>query len=325
MATVAQIAARLTRLRRESRQARLLGTAGAAASFAGVDNGAADAAIAADILTPDGPSSADVARANAKNAQQDVEIKRLQGATTALDARIRRVQAQTGVSSNPLRRQGLAERLRTKGFGIKRSGAEIGFIEVGKNGIDMNAGYLRGAGGKLFKASIAMHIVGGLLGAGVDAKAAIDDLNKKGATVGEKARAVGGGLAKTVTQTVASITGIETLATGLMRAGGLSENDARREVEKFYTQLFTTKEELARRENARKEAIEQAHAEVANAVGAAWRKLDHTLPESFKLSGTSELKRFRQELRDVNRELVGARAERARNEAERQIRNAEGN
>lgn len=332
---IGTLAARLSRIRAENRAARVVdglgarnipyarahGASGLAAVFAGGDAPESQAALAGQSL----------ARFDAVNTRQDAQIAKLKADVGALGATVRRVEslAGTGPASGGggFRRQTLGARLAQKGFGIKRTGIELGPLEIGRGGIGVNASFLRGAGGKLFKASIAMHVVGGGLDAFASGKDMLNDLDRKGATSGEKSRALGGGVASPVVRTLASITGVDTLASGLFRAAGFTKEDAAAKVEKFYNDLFTTREELARRANARREAIARADAEIAEGVGKAWEKLNTTLPDSFRLSGKGDLQRYRKEMKDLNRGIMEAKAnalrDRVRREAE--ARSAEGN
>lgn len=259
---------------------------------------------------------------NPADIKQDAKIAKLQTQVTGLAAAVKRVQATSGISPNPLARQTLAQRLKARGFGIGKGKIEFGPIEIGKAGIGTNAGFMRGAGGRAFTVGIIGQAVGGAFNSlldGLDRAKAIKD---KGGSNVEIAKAGGLGVAGGVRNFLGSMSGFDRIMVGILRTRGMSEADATRMSEQHYEKMFTTREELARRDQAKREAVAKAHADIAAAVGAAWQKLDHTLPETFRLSGTSELKRFRQELREVNRPLIQARADALRNQASR---NAEGN
>lgn len=328
MATsMGNIAARLSRIRAENQAARVVDGLGAVNipyvrrhGASGLGAVFTSGPLAGDQTLLAGCRLEQYDADRARDAKQDAEIKALNARFAALSKRVSAIAA--GGTTNPLVRQTLAGRLKNRGFGIKKSGVELGPLEIGKGGIGVNASFLRGAGGKLFKASIAMHVVGGGLETFASTRDMLKELDKKGATGDEKARAVGGNVARVVSQTVVGITGVETLVKGLLRASGMSEADTQKEVDNFYDKIFTTREELERKRAAKQAGIAKAHAQIADAVGAAWDKLDHTLPETFRLSGVSELKRFRSELRKVNAPLIQARADALRNQVSR---NAEGN
>lgn len=311
-----ELAARLTRIRGENRAARVVdglgainipfarrnGAGGLAAAFAG---DAAQSALASQALSTE-----------RERALNNAKIMRLERKVETLSSKVSTLAVQPKVSGGG--RAQLTQKLSKKGFGVADSGAKLGPLQLGQAGVGLNAGFLRGHGGDLFKATIAMHVAGMGLGAMADLQQRDREWNKVkgGVSAEEKRRTIGLDIGRSATQTVAGITGAETVATGMMRIAGLTEKHSQNLLEKFYEKVFTSKEVLLRRNNAAVDARIAANREISEWAAAAFNKLDHATPVTFRLTGIDDLRAYRQELRGANIPLLKSRIKALRNLAD---------
>lgn len=271
------------------------------------------------------PLAAQIGRDSWQEEGADIMLAKLNRQLDELESRVdveeaatRQLRAATRTSAAGMAgRQTLADRLKARGFGIKRDGIELGPVEIGRAGIGMNAGFMRGVGGTAFRASVALHVVGGGLSAYANVQDKVNAIKQQGGTNSEVARAIGGSVAGGATRTFASLTGVESLARGLIRIGGMDEADTNRIVEDFYDKLFTTREELQRRKDARAQQLQAMHAEIDKAAGEAWKKINTTFPRTFTIR-RADLRAYREEMRDVNIGLLNARRDALKNQAKRE-------
>lgn len=322
MATMTASLATLLRLRRENQAGRMVAGLGARnVAWARAHSGGLAANIAGiggDVSAADQTAFAErqLAILDAHVARIEARIKRLQNLANRTASRVSGP-GPDGSGGSISARQTLAQRLQNKGFGLKRGKIELGPVELGAGGIGLNGGYLRGAGGRLFAVAMVGQAVGGVINTYANAGDAIKRIRKEGGSAGEMLRQGGLSVAGGFRQTVGSLIGFDSITEGILRLRGLSATDAQNTQRKFYEDMFTSKEQLARKKDAQEKQLKAMYAEVDKAVGALWVKVNSTLPSTFALR-KSDLKRFREELREINRVAINARADSIKNQAKRE-------
>lgn len=324
------LAARLQRIRAENRAGRVVDGLGAAnVSYARqYGNLGLGAVIAPDSTGLDG-ALAHLARydaqKSARDAKQEAEIAKLKASNERLSASVKAMQASWAAGSgyepgNPLRRQSLAGRLKAKGFGIERNGQiELGPIQIGGPGlIGLSPKFLRGSGGKIFGAAIISRVAASGLQAVASSGEGIRNVLDKGGSGGEVAKTAGLTLARGARDTFSAVFGLDDAAAAVASLiTGKPQADQKQALEKFYDKLFTTQEELARRKKAKDAALLDAFQQVNETVAKQWVKINTALPESFRLAGREDLRRYRAEMNAVNADLLRAKEQRAKDHAAR--------
>ena len=317
MALIGSSLSILLRLRRENAAGRMVAGLGARnVSWARAHSGG----LATDIAGYAGDVSVGDQAQFAKT-----QLTVLNGQLDAIEARIKRLQALSkstsaatgGTSGQISSRQVLGQRLKDKGFGLKRGKVELGPVELGRSGLSLNSGFLRGAGGRLFAVAMVGQAIGGTINSYADASDAIKRIRKEGGSTTEMVKQGGLSVAGGFRNTVGSLLGFDSITEGVLRLRGLSATDATNTQRKFYEDMFTSKEQLARRKNAQADQLRVANAETDRAVGELWAKINNTRPSSFVLR-KADLKTFTKELESINRIAIGARADSNKNEAKRQ-------
>lgn len=269
-----------------------------------------------DILA----AEADLRRLDAEVDEQEARIKRLR-----IEAR--RVQTSiangggAGIAGGRAS-DSLMARLKNKGFGISRSKLELGPLELGRGGLGLNNGFMRAVAGRAFVVGIAGNVIGGSMSLYADAQDRVKAIKQVGGTNGEAARAIGGAVAGGVRDTLGGLTGVDAITKGILRLRGMSEEDASAKMEKFYRDMFSTREEIARRKQAGKAAQEQAFAEVEQQIEKQQNMISRTLPTTFRVRGRADLKRYRAELQEANKGLTEAKREMYRNQETEKLRKA---
>lgn len=309
MADIGDIAARLTRIRAENLAGRAVTGLGAVnipfAQRYGLGL-ATDVSLYAALNSHAdqmSASSAALSRFNSGQAAFQAAVSAKRDAAAAL-VEARRASAEARRAFTMAQWNGdpgalpAADRIR-RGAGSKfggKGGFSLGPLKLGKSGLRLATGGLRGPLGATFTVGIANHIVGASLNQAGQMRDAYNDLRAKGATTGEMARAVGGGVARRVV----GLLGVESLATGLLRAAGNDEDLSQRLIQKALDQTFLTREELQRRANARKMAIEDAHREVAKIQAAETKLLENYEPSTFRTRTQADRRSYRRELLAAN-------------------------
>lgn len=155
----------------------------------------------------------------------------------------------------------------------------------------------RALGGALIKGGLALHIVGAGLNAGADVRDKYNEIIARGISFSEAAREIGGQKTRPIAEVFATATGAKSLAKGVMRASGLSEKDADKEIERFFDKIFKTTEELKRLEDEQKARLQQLYAEIDARYAQRWANVETQLPKSFRLAERGDVTRFRRELK----------------------------
>lgn len=325
-------AARLQRIRAENRVGRVvdgLGAANLPFVRARASEGWA-ASVGTDAIQLEGAAAHlgrfDAAQ-QAANARQDAQLAKFNAKLERLSGNVRKIEAAWaggpggGYSpSNPLRRQSLAGRLKGKGFGIERSGQiELGPVQIGGPGlIGISTKFLRGGGGRIFATALAARVVSAGLQGVASTTENIRDISAKGGTFDEIAKAGALGVGRSVRDTVASTFGLDDAAAAIATiVGGKTQAENKAAIEKFVDDLFTTREEKARRKRAKDAALLTEFQAINDAVAKQWRRIDYSLPTTFRAEDLKTLKRFRQETRDANEPLFKAQADLLKDRAAR--------
>ncbi len=190
-------------------------------------------------------------------------------------------------------------------MGIKRkrggAGIELGPIEIGRAGVQLNAGFMRGAFGKAFSVAIATNAAAGLatsIADGIDKAKAAKAMGSS--AVKEIGLSVGRGVAETTTQ----MFGVSAAAQAASRLfGDVSAEEAQAGWEKIIDDIFTSREEKARRKAAVAAKLEEASEEINRAISQQWTKIEHATPQTFKVRNKAGLRAYRREAQSVNRQL----------------------
>lgn len=309
MADIGDIAARLNRIRTENLAGRATTGLGAVnipfAQRYGLGLGADVSLYAALNSHADqlSGSSASLSRFNSGQAAMSAAVSAKRDASQALiearraSAEARRAFTMAQYAGDPGSLPA-ADRIRRGGgsrFGGK-GGFSLGPLKLGRSGLRLATGGLRGPLGAAFTVGIANHIVGSSMNQVGQMRDTYNDLRAKGATTGEIARAAGGGAARRVV----SLLGVESLASGLLRAAGNNEDTTQRLIQRAFDETFLTREELQRRADARRRAIEDAHKEVAKVQAAERKLLEDYEPSTFRPRTQADRRIYRRELLAAN-------------------------
>ena len=216
----------------------------------------------------------------------------------------------------------LMGRLKTKGFGISRSKLELGPIEMGRGGLSLNNGFMRAVAGRAFVIGIAGNVIGGTMGSIADATDKVKAIKTAGGTNMEAAKAVGLTTAGGIRDTLGGITGVDAMTRGILRLRGMSEEDAAHKMEKFYRDIFSTREEIARRKAAGLAAQETAFGEVEKQIEKQQEMISRTLPTTFRIRGRADLKRYRSEMQLINQGQQEAKRDMMKNAETEKLRKA---
>lgn len=320
MANFQSALAVLTRVRMENKLARVTNGLGALnIPYARLYGGQS---IASQV----GDDRVQVLQAEAALQRLNIELAAIERRIVTARLEARRVGAQAGAAAAEGEisavGQTLSKRLKNRGFGISRSKLELGPLELGRGGLSLNNGFIRQFAGRAFMVGIAGQVVGGTLNSIADGLNKVEAIKKAGGTNQEAAKALGLNAAEGIRDTLGGLTGIDSITRGILRLRGLSATDAQEAMDKYYRDMFSTREEIARRKAAGRAAQEAAYAEVEQQIEKAQNKLAKTLPTTFKLRGRGELKRYRAELQDVNRGFQDAVREQMKGDVDRKLAKA---
>lgn len=330
-------AARLQRIRAENRAGRVvdgLGAANLPFTRSRASEGWA-ATVGNDAVQAEGSAAAlgrFDAQSAAADARQDAQIAKFNAKLERLSGNVRKMEAAWAAGpgggyspGNPLRRQSLAGRLKGKGFGIERSGQiEVGPVQIGGPGlIGLSTKFIRGGGGRIFATALATRVASAGLQGVASATESMRALQARGASFDELSRAGALGFGRSVRDTVASTFGLDDAAASIATIiGGKSQAENKAAIEKFVDDLFTTREEKSRRKQAKDAALLGEFQAINDSVEKQWRKIDTSLPQTFRATDVRTLRRFRQESREANEPLFKAQADLLKDRA---ARVAEGN
>lgn len=322
--------ARLLRIRRENEAGRMVAGLGArnvpwARAHAGP--------LGADVSGYKGVVSAADQAAFAR--QQGEQFSQRYGSYETADVRLARMEAQMERFRNLARQSGtdapmrpgaatgaetLRQRLAQKGFGVKAQGFKLGPIQLTRRGLQLDAGFIRGAnkfGGKFLAISALSNAVAGAAGSA----AAGLETYQKFKDPAEAAKTGVLALQRAGFETLDSLVPMRDIASGLasvLTGGKTSRAEARKSIDKVVEDLFTTGEEKARRAKARNDQLSAMYEEVHKSVGDMWAKVHATLPQSFSIKARDRFA-FRAELGRANEQAIFAIHEAQKNQAERAI------
>lgn len=273
----------------------------------------------------------DILSAEADLRRLDLEITQAENRIRMLRLEARRpggggsgtLSAPSAIIGNGSIRDGsLAARLKGRGFGISRSKVELGPVEIGKGGLGINNGFIRAVAGRAFVIGLAGNVIGGGMQEWANTADKVKAIKTAGGTNAEAAKAVGLGVVGTLRDVAGGVSGVDAITKGIMRLRGISEEDAAGKMEKFYRDMFSTREEIARRKAAGKAALEKAYGEIDNQIEAQQHSIAKTLPQTFRLRNRHDLAIYRNQLQDVNRGLQEAKREMMRNADKEKLRKA---
>lgn len=217
-------------------------------------------------------------------------------------------------------RQTLAQRLKAKGYGLNSRGTlELGLFEIGAGGFSLNRGGMRALGGKVFTAALVSRAATGAINTVADTAASVKALREKGAGAGELARAGAGAALGGIRQGVSDIMGLDDFVATVGRIFGINPEDAKRQQQKFYRDLFSTREEEARRKEANKKALQAADNQVDALMREQLANIQNYRPQTFRLRNRTELAQYRADMERVNRELRVAQADALKSRARREV------
>lgn len=221
-------------------------------------------------------------------ARQKIEAARLAGSLPTTE----------GV--DPTGRRGLRERLRAAGFGLNRSGSlQAGPVEIGKEGIRLNRGFINSATGGAFKVALAGNAIAGTIGAAASVKERIE----RGETVSQIAASIPG----SVLETVFNIAG---LGRGVANVGRFFGRDPA-DVERAFADAFGKlrgEDPAADRAKLAEEAYKKTLAEIDEVMRKKWAAVEHWTPSDFRIIATSPdtIAQFRAQMRKENEERFAA-------------------
>ena len=186
---------------------------------------------------------------------------------------------------------------------------ELGPVEMGRSGLGLNAGYLRGLGGRAVTGMIGFHVAAGLLNQGMD----LVDRNRKliasGATPNEARDQLGLSALSGIANTVTALSGARPLAGALLRAGGMTQEDAEAMIARGMENVFSTAATKARRDQQVANAIAIAGANTRRQYADDYEYVDKWTPEDFDVQGDIGRSQLRAEVREKNRAYLKALAD----------------
>jgi hypothetical protein len=164
-------------------------------------------------------------------------------------------------------------------------------------------GGLRTAGiTRAIPALVATHAVGQGLRALTNLRDMTDSAAARGISTDEALREMGGSAARSVVERIGGMTGITEIGRSIHAlVSGRTSEESQQDVQEFFDRMFTTREELARREQAERQDRQRAEAEIEAARQEALGNLAVALPENIRLQTADDVKLFRKVFQTAQR------------------------
>lgn len=235
----------------------------------------------------------------------DAQVLRTEAKLKTLPA----LAAQVGVGGSGSTTPGMnsAQRLAARGKPSKMSGNKLGFgpIQVGKQGVGLNVGYLKGAGGRLLTAALGFHVVSGVGNQMMNIADRQKMLERSGFSATDRTIQGALDIARAPIETIATLTGTTSAASMLLRGAGFTKEDADRRVAEAFEKIFDPSAGVlrARRSQA---AITAELAKVSQKYRDANEFLDTWTPEDFDVGNDAGRQQLREEVTTKNRRYVDA-------------------
>lgn len=182
----------------------------------------------------------------------------------------------------------------------------IGPVELGGRGVGLNAGYMRGLGGKAMTGMIGFHVTAGLINQGMNVVDRQRSLQAEGAGATERSAQFGLDVIGGAASAFGNLTGTAPLARSLLRAGGMTQEDADRLVSDAFDRVFTTTEGRNRKQRKITDAMMRAAAEVTKQYQDDNEFLDSWTPEDFDVADDAGRSQLRAEMVKRNRKYLNA-------------------
>lgn len=231
---------------------------------------------------------------------RELETKRAEGALRALDRKIKEAAAaeaalKRAAAVAKVQPRTLTERLRSRGFGTDdRGSTTIGPRNLMTNKLSIR-GAMKGLGGQtLITTFAALHTSSMALDSIFDAQEEYRKVKDRGGTEREARNVLYGRAAEGFISRAGDLTGGKGLWKSILRGSGFTEQGADKAVERAIAR-FINEGELAKRENARANAVEASVTELDH----KFDKLAMTGPKTFKLRNAAQAELFVRDKRNA--------------------------
>lgn len=241
-------------------------------------------------------------------------LRMLDGEITKTEIRLRRLPAMVPQSVGGGGGGGMGQtqeqRLIDRRAPRKMRGNKIGLgpVELGGNGVGLNAGYMRGLGGKAMTGMIGFHVTAGLMNQGMNVVDKQRAMQRAGVSEADRTRQLGLDVIGGVASAAGTLTGTTSLAGAMLRAAGNRQEDVDRWMSDAYDKVFDPV--AVRQRNARHaDGIRKAGADVARQYREDNDFLDSWTPDDFDVADDAGRSQLRAELIKKNRKYVNAMAD----------------
>lgn len=206
-------------------------------------------------------------------------------------------------------------------FGATDEGANIGPLSLTRTGARLNQRFLRAGAGSAFTVAIAGNVVGGLMSAAADVGDKVAELQRSGKSTGDIARIAVGQAAQGLRTTIEDYSGAASLVEGVLRLGGLSEEDVQAAIARTRA-ARADPDTLAKLRERKRDVVLESQRQVERFFAKLWDTINSTRPEGFTLRGRRELEIYRRDMRAVNGPKLEIRQDALENIARRKAYNS---
>lgn len=236
----------------------------------------------------------------------DAQVVRTEARLQKLPALAARAQAASGGGSTTPGMNS-AQRLAARSMPRKMAGNKLGFgpLQIGRQGVGLDVGYMKGVGGRALTGAIGFHVVAGVINQGANLVDRQNELQREGFNATQ--RTVQGALdiARAPAETLATLSGATGLASSLLRASGFTKEDADRRVAAVFEKLFDPAAGVLRQRRLRA-GLDKVVAEVSQKYRDANEFLDSWTPDDFDVGNDAGRAALRDEVIRKNRKYVNA-------------------